>query len=355
MKKALIAMSGGIDSSVAVYLMKQRGFDCTGATMQLYNGKNNNAHDTDIKDAKRVAEDMGIPHYVYDFNNDFEKEVICRFIDSYEKGDTPNPCIVCNRYIKWKLLFEKMQELHLNYVVTGHYARVEFDNKTNKYILKKGLDHSKDQSYVLYNMTQEQLAHTLLPLGELSKEDARKIAEEQSFHNARKQDSQDICFIPDGDYAKFIEEYTGKTYECGNFIDKNGKILGEHKGLIRYTIGQRKGLGLALPKPQYVCRKSIEENTVILGDNEDLFTKRLIATDFNWISGEAPQEPIRIKAKTRYRHKEQDATAQVLDSKRVEIIFNEPQRAITTGQAVVLYSDDIVVGGGTITETESNI
>ena len=354
MKKALIAMSGGIDSSVAVYLMKEQGFDCVGATMQLYNGCNN-AHKKDIEDAKKVADLMGIPHYVYDFTEDFEKEVIGRFVKVYEDGDTPNPCVICNKHIKWNLLFDKMNELGLDYVVSGHYARIKFNDEIGEYILRKGLDESKDQSYVLYNMTQEQLAHTLLPLGELSKEAARNIAEQQNFHNARKQDSQDICFIPDGDYAKFIEEYTGKNYEKGNFIDKNGKILGEHKGLIRYTIGQRKGLGLALPKPQYVCRKSIEDNTVILGDNEDLFTRKLIASDFNWISSKIPTEPIRIKAKTRYKHKEQWATAKVLENNEVEIVFDEPQRAITTGQAVVLYDGDILIGGGTIKITESNI
>ncbi len=360
-KKAIIAMSGGVDSSVAALLIKERGIDCIGITMQLQGGEDFNIEaepscctNLDIADARRVADILGIPFSVLNFSDDFNKQVIERFIDAYEKGFTPNPCIDCNRHIKWAKLFEEMQKLGFDYVVTGHYARIEYNADTEQYELKKGLDETKDQSYVLYNMTQEQLSHTLLPIGELSKPQVRELAESCGLINAEKPDSQDICFIPDGDYAAFIEYRTGKTYPKGEFVDKDGNVLGEHKGLIRYTIGQRKGLGLALKKPGYVCRKCGDTNRVIIGDNEDLFTCRLVADDFNWILG-VPEAPIKVKAKTRYKHREQPATATLLSDGRVEIVFHEPQRAITEGQAVVLYDGDTVLGGGTIAETEYNI
>ncbi len=360
-KKAIIAMSGGVDSSVAALLTKEQGLECMGITMRLYSNEDVFIDTSktccsldDVEDARGVANRLDIPYYVFNFSDAFNEQVIDRFVNAYENGFTPNPCIDCNRYIKWKKLFQRMKELDYDYVVTGHYARIDYDSESGMYLLKKGVDESKDQSYVLYNMTQEQLSHTLLPIGALSKPEVREIAEENGFINAEKPDSQDICFIPDGDYAEFIEKRTGKTYEKGNFVDKDGNILGEHKGLIRYTIGQRKGLGLALKKPGYVCRKCYDTNTVIIGDNEDLFTKRLIADDFNWILGE-PENAIKIKAKTRYKHKEQPATATPLGNGKVEVVFDEPQRAITEGQAVVLYDGDTVLGGGTITETEYNI
>lgn len=357
-KKAIIAMSGGVDSSVAALLIKKRNVDCIGITMRLQGDSVDTEQscctNKDIEDARRVADTLGIPFLVLNFSDDFSRQVIERFIDAYEKGFTPNPCIYCNRYIKWEKLFSEMKERGYDYVVTGHYARIEYDPDTDLYKLKKGLDESKDQSYVLYNMTQEQLSHTLLPIGELSKTKVRNFAEDNGFINADKPDSQDICFIPDGDYAAFIENRTGKTYPYGEFVDKEGKVLGEHKGLIRYTIGQRKGLGLALKNPGYVCRKCNETNRVIIGDNEDLFTSRLVADDFNWILRE-PATSVKIKAKTRYKHKEQPAIATVLEDGKVEIVFDEPQRAITEGQAVVLYDGDTVLGGGTIIETEYNI
>lgn len=351
MKKAIVAMSGGVDSSVAAKILIDSGFDCMGATMQL----NANGDKYAAEDAKSVALKLNIPFTLLDFTKEFTKEVIERFIESYELGDTPNPCIDCNKYIKWDLLIKYMKDNGFDYIATGHYAKIEFDEESGLYKLKKGLDESKDQSYVLYNMTQDILSHTLLPLGNLSKAEARDIASKNGFINAEKKDSQDICFIPDGDYAKFIEEYTGKQYEKGNFVYKDGTILGTHNGIIRYTIGQRKGLGLALKAPAYVCRKCMETNTVVLGDNDDLFTKTLVANEFNWISGIAPKNPISIKAKTRYKHKEQPATASVLDDGSVQIVFDEPQRAITTGQSVVLYDGDTVLGGGKIAQVESNV
>ena len=354
MKKALIAMSGGVDSSVAAFLIKQQGLDATGVTMKLYDNEdigiareNTCCSDDDIADARAVCARLSIPYYVFNFRDDFNTEVIDRFIKAYENGSTPNPCIDCNRYIKFERLMRRMAELNMDYVVTGHYARIEYDEERKRYLLKKALDDKKDQSYVLYSLTQEQLSHTLFPLGSLNKDEVRKIAEENGFVNAKKHDSQDICFVPDGKYTEFIEGYTGKKYECGDFVDRDGKRLGEHKGIIRYTIGQRKGLGLALPAPMYVLEKDLNNNKVVLGFNDDLFTKELYAEDINLISIKEINEPIRVSAKVRYNQKEQPATVE-RDGDRLHIVFDEPQRAICKGQAVVLYDGDIVVGGGKI-------
>lgn len=361
MKKAIIAMSGGVDSSVAALLVKEKGLKCMGVTMQLHTSNNlcdkekSCLTSQDIEDARCVASKLGMPYHVFDFLDDFKTEVIDRFIKSYELGLTPNPCIDCNRYIKWKKLFDYAKESNYEYVVTGHYARIEYDEKTDRYLLKKGVDESKDQSYVLYNMTQEQLSHTLLPLGALPKLEVRKIAEENGFINAIKPDSQDICFVPDGDYAAFIENTTGLKYPSGKFTDKYGNILGEHKGLIRYTVGQRKGLGLALKKPQYVLKKDIETNTVILGDNEDLFTREFIVDNFNWVSVPVQTESFKANVKTRYKHLEQPAEVIPISENKIKIIYEQPQRAITEGQAAVVYDGDTVVGGGTIIETQYNI
>ena len=354
MKKALIAMSGGVDSSVAAFLIKQQGLDATGVTMKLYDNEdigiareNTCCSDDDIADARAVCARLSIPYYVFNFRDDFNTEVIDRFIKAYENGSTPNPCIDCNRYIKFERLMRRMAELNMDYVVTGHYARIEYDEERKRYLLKKALDDKKDQSYVLYSLTQEQLSHTLFPLGSLNKDEVRKIAEENGFVNAKKHDSQDICFVPDGKYTEFIEGYTGKKYECGDFVDRDGKRLGEHKGIIRYTIDQRKGLGLALPAPMYVLEKDLNNNKVVLGFNDDLFTKELYAEDINFISIKEINEPIRVSAKVRYNQKEQPATVE-RDGDRLHIVFDEPQRAICKGQAVVLYDGDIVVGGGKI-------
>ncbi len=353
MTKALIAMSGGVDSSVAAYLTKKMGYACIGATMKLFDNEDAGVEKEkaccslkDVEDARSVCFEMDIPYYVFNFTEDFEKKVINKFISAYECGRTPNPCIDCNRYLKFEKLYERARVLECDYVVTGHYARIEKNG--DRFLLKKAVDPTKDQSYVLYSMTQEQLAHTLFPLGGMNKTEARDLAESLGFVNARKHDSQDICFVPDGDYAGVIKIHTGKTYPNGNFVDKNGKIMGEHKGLINYTIGQRKGLGIAFGEPMYVCGLNVEKNEVILGKNEELFSKNLIAEDFNWIAYDNPGGELKLKGKIRYSQTEESCIATPLGDGKVNIEFENPQRAITKGQAVVLYDGDVVVGGGTI-------
>lgn len=356
-EKVLIAMSGGVDSSVAAHLLKKQGFDCIGATMKLFNnddiGLSREKMCCSLEDtnfARSVATKLGIPFYVFNYSSDFKKEVINRFVATYQSGATPNPCIDCNRYLKFGKLFLRAKALDINYVATGHYACVEYDKNANRYILKKAVDKAKDQSYVLYTMTQDQLQHTKFPLGELLKSEVRKIAAEQNFENAHKKESQDICFVKDNDYASFIENFTQKSCEHGKFIDIYGNILGEHRGIIRYTIGQRKGMGVAAKTPLYVHSKNIFNNTITLCKKNDLFSKSLIADSFNWIAIDEPKDEIRVKAKVRYKQKEQGATAKRLADGTVRIEFDEPQRAIAPGQAVVLYDDETVVGGGTIIE-----
>ena len=354
-KKALVAMSGGVDSSVAAYLTQKNGFEATGITLKLFDNEDigEKREKTccsldDIDDARSVCYKIGIPYYVYNFKDSFKDTVIKRFINAYENGATPNPCIDCNRFIKFEKLLRRAEELDFDYVVTGHYSIIEYDEGSKRYPLKKSIDNTKDQSYVLYSLTQKQLAKTMFPLGGMTKENVRKLADELGLINAHKHDSQDICFVPDGDYAKFIEQYTGKTYPDGDFVDENGKVLGEHKGIIRYTIGQRKGLGLALPCPMYVKEKNLDENKVILCTNDRLFSKELYATDINLISVDKITSPLHIKARVRYNQPEQDAIVEQIDDNTLHIVFDKPQRAISKGQAVVLYDGDYVVGGGTI-------
>ena len=353
MSRALIAMSGGVDSSVAAYLMKQRGFDCIGVTMKLFSNEEIGCSRAktccsleDVEDARSVAYRLGIPYYVFNFTEDFGRQVIDRFVAAYENGATPNPCIDCNRYLKFERLYRRAAELGCGRVATGHYARIE--KQGDRYLLKKASDESKDQSYVLYAMTQEQLAHTAFPCGALSKTQTRQIAEEQGFLNAEKPDSQDICFVPDGDYAAFIRRYTGKSYPDGPFVTTQGTIVGRHRGIIHYTVGQRKGLGVSSDRPLYVQSIDAAKNTVVLGENRELFGTELNAVNFNWIAFETPPDILRAKAKIRYRHREQWATVEVTGKNTVHLVFDAPQRAVTRGQAVVLYDGDTVLGGGEI-------
>lgn len=357
---ALIAMSGGVDSSVAAYLMKEAGYECEGTTMRLFHNEDIGmsimepcCSASESGDAAAVASKLGIPYEVKDFTPAFKEKVIDKFIHTYESGGTPNPCIDCNRYLKFEKLMDFAAEKGLYYVVTGHYARIGFDEGSGRWYLRKARNLSKDQSYVLWSLTQEQLAHIKFPLGKISsKDETRRIAASLGFVNAQKKESQDICFVPDGDYVKFMESYTGRTYGAGNFIDTSGNVIGRHKGAVHYTIGQRKGLGYAAGHPVYVCAKSMKDNTVTLGEESDLYSRSLTASEINWISIPQPDTPVRVLAKTRYYQQEQPATVHVISPDgSIRIDFDEPQRAITVGQAVVMYSYDgsgIVIGGGTI-------
>ena len=351
--KILIAMSGGVDSSVAAKLLCDAGNECIGCTMKLFDNCDAGLSRSrtccsldDIEDARSVAFSLGMRYYVFNFKDDFREKVIKKFASAYLAGQTPNPCIDCNRYMKFDKLYERARLLGCDKIATGHYARIEFDGE--KYMLKKARDESKDQSYVLYMLTQEQLAHTLFPLGELIKSETRAIAEASKLTNAQKPDSQDICFVPDGDYAAAIERLSGKTSAPGNFIDTDGNVLGTHRGITHYTIGQHRGLGLALPERRYVCKIDAGSGTVTLGSGTELYSREVLVRDFNWISGEAPSGPIRCSAKIRYRQPEQAANVEPLSENEALIRFDTPQRAVTPGQSAVLYDDDTVLGGGII-------
>lgn len=341
-KRVLVAMSGGVDSAVCALLLKEQGFDCLGVYMKLF------PSNREGEEAARVCKALAIPFEEADFTQTFRREVVEDFIRVYEGGGTPNPCVTCNRKLKFGALLDYGLERGCDYIATGHYARVERSARTGRYELKKALFWEKDQSYVLSCLTQEQLSHTLFPLGELSKAQVRAMAERNGLSPAHRKDSQDICFIPDGDYLAFLERERGESYPPGDFVDQTGKPLGRHRGAAGYTIGQRKGLGLPMGERVYVCGKDMEKNTVTVGPESALYAQGLIAGDMNWIAVEDLTGPLRVEVKTRYRQAEQTATVSPLTDGRVRVDFDEPQRAVSPGQAVVLYQGDTVVGGGTI-------
>ena len=349
----MIAMSGGVDSSVAAYLSQLDGLDCIGATAQMCGPDvlGDAYSKQSILDAKAVATRLGMDFHIIDATDAFRKDVVEEFIRSYEEGLTPNPCIQCNKHIKFSYLLDKALELGCDCIVTGHYAKIRKDESTGRYLLYKAADESKDQSYFLACLNQQQLSHTRFPLGEYTKAEIREIAEMQGFLNAKKRDSQDICFIPDGDSKAFICRFTGKEYPAGDYLDLDSKVVGKHAGAIGYTLGQRKGLGIAMGAPVYVCSKDMPANTVTIGPEETLFTATLVAKDWNWLPFPALTEPIRVMAKARYRHIPQPATVYPAEDGNAKVVFDVPQRAITPGQTVVLYDGDMVVGSGIITQT----
>ncbi|MDE5764305.1 MAG: tRNA 2-thiouridine(34) synthase MnmA [Ruminococcus sp.] len=356
-KRVMVGMSGGVDSSVSALLLREQGYEVMGVTLKLFSdediveaekeGKTCCAL-SDVMDARSVAYRLGFEHLVFNFKDKFRECVMKNFTESYLCGRTPNPCIECNRHVKFDKMLRRAIELEYDYIATGHYAVNEYDEKSGRYLLKRPKDRSKDQTYVLYSLTQEQLSHILFPLGNLEKSQVREIAENAGLVNHDKPDSQDICFVPDGDYVSFIKKFTGTEIPEGDFVDMQGKILGRHRGIINYTIGQRKGLGISLGRPAYVVKKDIPANTVTLGDEKDLYTKSLIASDVNLISVAEISKPMRVTAKIRYSQHEQPAVVSYLGNGEYMVEFDEPQRAVTKGQAVVLYDGDIVVGGGTI-------
>jgi tRNA-uridine 2-sulfurtransferase len=355
-KTVVVAMSGGVDSSLAAALLKEEGYNVIGVTMQIWDPEKPEAGEdhggccslSAVDDARRVANTLEIPYYVMNFRDLFETKVINYFIDEYLEGKTPNPCIACNRFIKFESFLQKAQGLGADFIATGHYAKLGFDEKYQRYVMQKAIDDTKDQTYALYTLTQEQLAHTLMPLGKFRKVDIRKMAEELGLTVANKPDSQEICFVTDNNYKGFIKENTTKTIKPGNFVDTHGNILGKHEGIPFYTIGQRKGLGIALGEPMYVVRIDPVKNHVVLGKHEEVFNRELISKDNNFILIDKLVEPMEVEAKIRYSAKPAKSLITPIDGERVKVEFEQPQRASTPGQAVVFYKDDYVVGGGTI-------
>lgn len=357
-EKVLVAMSGGVDSSVAAYLLQQQGYACIGVTMRLYENETAGiprGHTCcsldDVEDARAVAYDLGMPYYVLNFTEEFDEKVIRKFVQVYQNGGTPNPCIDCNRYLKFDHLLNRARELGCDYIATGHYVQ-RWQDENGRWGLRKNDDLGKDQSYVLYSLTQDQLAHTLFPLGGMHKDAVRAIAEEQGLCNARKHDSQDICFVPDGDYAAFVERHTGCPCPPGDILDEAGRVVGRHRGYIRYTVGQRRGLGIAAPQPLYVRGVCPARNTVTVAGAGALYTDTVDARELNWIACDALGErPVRLLAKLRYRQPARRATAWQTGPDTLRVRFDEPQRAPAPGQALVLYDGGTVVGGGVLFST----
>lgn len=366
-ERVLAAMSGGVDSSVAALLLIDGGYDVTGTTLKLFSNEDAGIVSAsaccsleDIGDAREVAHTLGIPHYVFNFSRSFGSGVMDRFCAGYLRGETPNPCIDCNRYVKFDALQKRRRELGFDYVATGHYAQRDYDPETGRYLLKKGVDPAKDQSYVLYNASQEDLAHLLFPLGGLTKPAVRALARTAGFVTADKRESQDICFVPNGDYAAFIEgrlaqkeqgDASVNPFEPGPIVDGEGKVMGEHRGIAHYTIGQRKGLGLAFPEPLYVCAKHADTNTLVVGTRSQAQVTRVTADNINLISIQKMEEPVRVAVKTQYRSSAAEAWAVQTGDDTLEVTFDQPHDACAAGQAVVLYDGDTVVGGGTIRQT----
>lgn len=355
-KKVVVGMSGGVDSSVAAYLLKEQGYEVIGVTMQIWQEEEEAVKEENggccglsaVEDARRVAAGLDIPYYVMNFKKEFKKGVMDYFVAEYLKGRTPNPCIACNRYVKWEALLKRSMEIGADYIATGHYAKItELPN--GRFALQKSVTAAKDQTYALYNLTQYQLSHTLMPVGDYSKEEIRAIAEKIGLRTANKPDSQDICFIPDNDYAGFINRETkGQVPPPGNFVLKDGTVVGQHKGITHYTVGQRKGLGIALGKPVFVTAIRPDTNEVVLGSNEEVYGTTVYAQNVNFMSIPDLEGEMEVTAKIRYSHKGAPCTLRKAEGDRVLCQFHEPVRAITPGQAVVFYEEDIVVGGGTI-------
>ena len=354
-KRVVVGMSGGVDSSVAAYLLKEAGYEVIGVTMQIWQSEEEQTLEENggccglqaVEDARRVAEILDIPYYVMNFREEFQKKVIDYFMAEYLAGRTPNPCIACNRYVKWESLLHRSMEIGADYIATGHYARVE-KLPNGRYSIRNSVTAAKDQTYALYNLTQEQLSRTLMPIGEYSKDEVRRIADRIGLRVASKPDSMEICFVPDQDYAGFIQEHSGREIPEGNFVTTDGTVVGRHKGITHYTVGQRKGLNLALGRPVFVLEIRPETNEVVVGDNSEVFSDRLLCNHLNFMSIPDLDGEKEVVAKIRYNHHGARAVVRRLEKDLAEVIFEDPVRAVTPGQAVVFYDGEYVAGGGTI-------